>query len=191
MSRCRPTHRRPRASRRAVTLVELTLVIALTLILSAVAIGGLRGLRTWRAAAAVRRVQADLTFARNQALLSGRRTWCVFDLNSQSYELRQESQPGRDSPRTAAQSWPLLEHPATGRPWRVGIAELASDLRVSAIAGVDDAQFGFGPDGLPMQTSGAAVRSDIELTFVGGSTAAPVASLAVRAGSGRVEALWP
>jgi prepilin-type N-terminal cleavage/methylation domain-containing protein len=84
-------------SRRGFTLVELSLVIVLTLILTSVVIHGLRGIGSWRAAAAIGRVQADVLYARDQALLSGRRTLCVFDATSQTYEIKQEAAPASGS----------------------------------------------------------------------------------------------
>ena len=80
--------------RRGFTLVELVMVIVLTLILTSVSIKGLQGITAWRSAAAVQRVQADVLYARNQALLSTRRTVCVFDPSSHTYEIQQEAAPG-------------------------------------------------------------------------------------------------
>jgi len=165
---------------RGFTLVELVLVIVLTLILTSGAIKGLRGIGLWRSAAAVGRVQADILYARNQALLSARRTLCVFDLQQQTFEIQQESVP-----TGGAFAATVIEHPLTSAPWRVVLADLASGLSVSSLPDMDNPTFGFGPDGTPLKSTGARVSRDIDVTFNNG------ARLTIFAGSGLSEVRWP
>jgi Tfp pilus assembly protein FimT len=165
---------------RGFTLVESVLVILLTLILTSVALGGLRGVQSWRAAAAVRRVQADLLYARNAALTSGRRTLCVFDLARMTYEIQQESSPG-----SGAVAATPLEHPVTGAAWSVALSDLAAGLQVRFAPALNPATFGFDAAGLPMRSTGGALGSDLVMTFGG------VGTLTIRAGSGLCEVTWP
>jgi hypothetical protein len=160
--------------------VELVLVIVLTLILSAAAINGLHGVNTWRRSATINRIQADLLYARNQALLSGRRTLCVFDLGQQTYEIQQEAAPG-----TGALSAALVDHPLTDEPWQIAMAELAGGVRISSLPNLSQPSFGFGGDGLPIAATGTRVKSDLDVTFNTGAT------LTVFAGSGLSEVRWP
>jgi prepilin-type N-terminal cleavage/methylation domain-containing protein len=164
-------------SRRGFTLVELVLVIVITLILTSTAIHGLAGVTDWRAAAAVRRAHADVTHARSQAMLTGRRTLCIFDADSSTYELRQEATPG--SGPLAAE---ILDHPLSGQAWQVMLRDLSSGLEIDS---APTPAFGFGRDGLPIDSSGAYLDDDIDITFSGGAT------LRVLAGSGLLEMSWP
>ncbi len=162
------------------TLVELVLVISLTLVLTAGAISGLRGVDTWRASSAVRRVQTDLQYARDLAVLSARRTLCVFDLDSMTYEIRQEPTPGG-----GAISGNVLAHPLTEQPWEVAVSGLSGGLRITSVSTVDPPTFGFGADGRPLDPAGTALRKDVGIRFSNG------AALSVRAGSGLCEVRWP
>jgi prepilin-type N-terminal cleavage/methylation domain-containing protein len=165
------------SDRRGFTLVELVMVIVLTLILTSVSIKGLNGISAWRSAAAVQRVQADVLYARNHALLSMRRTLCVFDPNSHTYEIQQEATPASGAIAAA-----LIDHPATSAPWQITLSDLSSGLAISA---APTPTFGFGTDGLPVDASGTRIGSDISVTFSNG------AILTVQAGSGLSEVSWP
>jgi prepilin-type N-terminal cleavage/methylation domain-containing protein len=165
---------------RAFTLVECVMVIVLTLILTAAAIGGLRGTQTWRASAAAKRVQSDLLYARSAALLSGRRTLCIFDTGQGTYELQQEA-----TPASGAIAGVVLDHPVTDAPWRVTLADLASGLTLSFPPTLNPAEIGFDIAGMPINRSGAALANDITINLGNGST------LTLRAGSGLCEVSWP
>jgi Tfp pilus assembly protein FimT len=164
-------------TRRAMTLMELVVVIVLTLILSATAIHGFSGLGEWRATAAVRRVHADVLHARQEALLSGRRTVCVFNPATDTYEIRQESSPGVGSISAS-----VIDHPLTDAPWQVELSKMGGGVGISS---APTPTFGFGSDGTPIDTSGARIKRDIGVTFSSG------AKLIVRAGSGLSEVTWP
>jgi prepilin-type N-terminal cleavage/methylation domain-containing protein len=166
--------------RRAFTLVECVMVIVLTLILTAAAIGGLRGTQTWRASAAVTRVQSDLLYARSAALLTGRRTLCVFDTALGTYELQQEASPG-----SGAVVGVVLEHPVTDSPWQVALGDLASGLTLSLPPALNPTEIGFDAAGMPINRAGAALSNDITITLGGAGT------LTLRAGSGLCEVSWP
>jgi len=166
-------------SSRGVTLVELVLVIVLTLILAAVAIGGFTGMQTWRAAAAARRTHADLTFARDLALLSSRRTLFVFGKSGESYEIQQEAVPS--SGRIAGS---VLEHPLTGQAWTVSLDELSAGLRV-ATGGLPEGGLGFGSDGMPLTDAGKPTRDDVVVRFNSG------AQIVIESGTGIGNLSWP
>ena len=162
--------------RHGFTLVELVLVISLTMILASAALGGLRNMTRWRMSAAVGRVQSDLLYARDLAMLSARRTWCEFDLRGQAYELGQEPAPASG----AIASKPIA-HPLTGDTWRVTLAELADGLTVAS----DDPEFGFAADGVPVDASGRWLGSSgAEVRFSNGAT------LTVAGGTGLPEVQW-
>ncbi len=166
--------------RRGFTLVESVLAIAISAILTAAALGGLRGVQTWRGAAAVRRVQSDLLSARQMAMLSTRRTLCVFDLAKMTYEVQQESSPGRGAIVAT-----VIDHPLTSEPWRVTLGDLAAGLGVRFNPVLSPATFGFDAAGLPENTAGSVLAKDLVLTFTSGAT------LKLRAGSGLCEVNWP
>ncbi|HUU97941.1 MAG TPA: hypothetical protein VM487_19565 [Phycisphaerae bacterium] len=165
---------------RAVTLVELVLVIVLTLILASVAIGGLKGVQTWRAAAAIRRIHADLTYTRNLAMISSRRTLCTFDSSADSYEIRQEAVPSQGQITGS-----LVQHPLTGQSWSVLLADLGGAVAIDTVTGVSDESLGFGGDGMPLDALGQPVTGDVT---VGLSNAAEIV---VYRGSGLSEVVWP
>lgn len=162
---------------RGFTIVEMVMVIVLALILTAASIKGLQGIGAWRSAAAVQRVQADVLHARNRALLSARRTLCVFDTGSHAYEIQQEA-----APASGAISATLIDHPLTDEPWQVTLQSLSGNLSISS---APTPTFGFGADGIPVESSGTRFGSDIAVTFSNGAT------LTVFAGSGLSEVSWP
>lgn len=166
--------------RPAFTLVELVAVIVLTLILTAASIHGLRGLGEWRTAAGIRRVEADLRYARDAALLSGRRTACVFDLSAQTYELRQEDEPGM-----GALSATVIDHPTTYLPWSVVVGELASGLAITSLSDSQSPAIGYDGEGLPIRLTGTRYSANITVNFNDGAV------LRVYAGSGLPEVVWP
>jgi prepilin-type N-terminal cleavage/methylation domain-containing protein len=159
------------------TLTELVMVIVITLILTAAAVAGLQGIGSWRSAATVQRVQADVLYARNQALLSQRRTLCVFDTNTHTYEIQQEAVPA-----DGAIAATVIDHPLTSEPWQISLQSLSSGLTISA---APTPTFGFGADGLPVDSAGTRCASDISVTFSNGAT------LTVFCGSGLSEVSWP
>lgn len=166
--------------RRGLTLVELVLTMAIALILATVAISGLVGVQSWRASSAVRRIGADLAYARATAMLSSCRTLCTFDLKAQRYTLEQESQPGTG--KIAAQ---VLTHPLNDAPWNVSIADLGGGTHLNTLSGVSNNGLGFGADGCPLQPNGKPLTQDARLRFAGG------VEIVVRGGSGVSEIIWP
>ncbi len=148
---------------RAFTIVELVLVITVSVILSAVAIGGLLGYDSWRSAAAVKRIQADLLYARQLAMQSQRRTLCVFDTGAQTYALQQEATPGSGAVTGAS-----LTHPLTEANWSVAMSGLSASLTVSSVSGASGNTFGFDANGMPIESTGAAVSGDVDVTFSDG-----------------------
>lgn len=145
---------------RGFTLTELVMVITLTLLLSATAIGGLIGMKSWRAAAAVRRVNEEILYARNLAVLTGRRTLWACDLANQTYEIRQEA-----AARGGALDAQPLPHPLTGAAWNVALAELAAGLSISAMDGGDNGRIGFDTAGVPSGAAGNALKDNVQVKF--------------------------
>jgi len=162
------------------TLTETLLAVVLTVILAAVAVAGLTGVRTWREAHAVRRVQNDLAAARQRALWTGRRTLVVLDVDNNRYEVYQEATPG-----DGQIDGTLLTHPATGEDWIVPLAQLAGSLQFEAPDPGTPDRVGFDTFGLPVSEDGQALTQDVQWNLNNG------ASLWIRAGSGVCEATWP
>ncbi|MBN2445852.1 MAG: prepilin-type N-terminal cleavage/methylation domain-containing protein [Phycisphaerae bacterium] len=165
---------------RGLSLVELVVTISITLILASVSIGTFVGVNAWRESTAIRRVHADLSFARARAMLSGCRTLCEFDLGKQAYELSREPQPG-----TGKLSTKPLKHPQDGLTWRVNLADLASGVRIKGLSGIGGNAIGFGADGLPIASNGKTLGNDIEIRFNTG------AQITLAADSGLCEIVWP
>lgn len=162
--------------RTAFTLVELVLVIVLTAILAAGALGALRGLGRWRDAAALKRLVADLRHARSLAIFSGTRTMIVFDLNQQSWQLQRETAPASGAFRGST-----ITHPQTYRPWQVRLSDLAAGLRITSIDNAPRRRIGFDARGLPLDAGGALLRRSPVIRLNNGR------SLTVYAGSGLCE----
>jgi len=165
---------------RAVTLVELAAVIAITLILTASAVAGLVGMQQWQRAAALRRVQADLAHARDLAILSSRRTLIVLHASPPSYEVQQEADPG-----SGAISGSALTHPLTGEPWVVAPQDLGGGLTLAWTIPGGATSFGFAADGRPVSAAGVPLAADVQATANNG------AEVIVRDGSGVSEVNWP
>ncbi len=166
--------------RAALTLVELVLTMSLTLILASVAIGALVGVQTWRQTAGVRRIAADIAYARAEAMLSGRRTMCRFNLGMQEYTLLQEAQPA-----TGKIDGAVMNHPGDETPWQIRASELGSDLSLHALHGVDGRTFGFATTGLPVNENGHPLRQDVRLDLSNG------VQVVVRGETGVCEVIWP
>lgn len=163
---------------RGVTLVELVVTLTIALILLSAAVGGLVGVQTWRATSAVRRVHADLSYARARAMLSERRTLCTFDLGAQDYTLAQEPQPATGEIKAQP-----LPHPLYGTDWQVRLADLGGGVRVAGISGAN--VLGFGVDGQPVRISGQPIAQDVRIRFSTG------AEIRMYGGSGLCEVVWP
>lgn len=172
------TQQRASVRRRALTLMELALTLVVILVLAGAAVGAVKGAATWRRTGGVKRVAADLTYARDLALLTGCRTLWSFQAASQSYTLRQES-----SPATGALGGTALVDPLTGAAWNVALAGLGG-LAISGITGTPDSAVGFSPEGTPLRTSGASVSASIQITLSNGAV------LTVDRGSGLAGVAW-
>lgn len=164
--------------RRGVTLVELALVIVVTLALAGAAVGAVKGVSSWRRTGGAKRLVADLSYARDLALLTRCRTKWVFTAASQSYTLWQES-----SPASGAIGGAALIDPLTSATWTVSLANLGG-LSISGISGTPDSAVGFGPEGTPLRTSGAAVSGSVLITLSSGAV------LTVDRGSGLTGVTW-
>ncbi|MGD8451488.1 MAG: type II secretion system protein [Phycisphaerae bacterium] len=167
-------------ARRALTMVELVLTMSIALVLATVAISGLVGVQSWRASTAVRRIGADLAYARATAMLSSCRTLCTFDVAGQQYTLEQEPQPA--SGKIAAKP---LTHPLSDAPWQVSITDLGGGTHLDDVSGLAGSALGFGADGCPLQPDGKPLTKDARLRFAGG------VEIVVRGGSGVSEIIWP
>jgi Tfp pilus assembly protein FimT len=170
--------------RRAFTLVESIMVIVITMILTAASFAGLRGVQTWRATAAVRRVQSDLLYARSAAMLSGRRTLCVFDTSQNRYTLQQEANPPPAGSPVAIVGV-TLEHPVTGSTWQVALNDLANGLTMTFPSGFTPTEIGFDVSGLMCRRMGSTMGKDVTLTLGSAGT------VTVRGSSGLSEVSYP
>lgn len=165
---------------RALTLVELVVTISVAGILIAASIGGLMGVQTWRAASAVRKIQADLSYARARAMLSERRTLCTFNTGAQRYELAQEPQPATGTIKAQ-----IMPRPLDDEPWRVRLANLGGGIELKGLSGLNNGELGFAADGCPVGASGKPIGKDARIRFSSG------AQIVVRAKSGLSEIIWP
>lgn len=146
---------------RALTLVELVMVLSLTGVLAAAGVGGFVGLADWRAAAGLRRLADDIRCARQTAIIAGVRVGWVFDPAAQAYELRRESEPADGAFAGAA-----MPHALTGGDWRVLLAEIGA-RRIASVRGTSANTIVFGPDGLPRNTAGQRVAANVVIRMTG------------------------
>ncbi len=163
-------------TRRAWTLSELVLVIVLTAVLAAGALGALRGLGRYRDAAAEKRLVDDLRHARGLAMFTGRRTMVVFDLGAQSWRIEQEHHPG-----TGYFAGSTIVHPHTFAPWEVRLPQIAATLRIVSLSNAPNRHIGFDADGLPIDHAGNNLRRSPTISLSNGRT------LVVYSGSGLCE----
>ena len=166
--------------RRGLTLVALVVTMSIAIVLGAVAIGGIVGVGAWRAASAVRRVHADVTYARTHAMLTTCRTACAFDTGDGSYEIEAESQP-----RSGSLAANVLQHPLYDGSWSVALADLGGGVSINSIGGIADGVLGFDRNGLPVRSSGNKINSNVSVKFNTG------AEIIVYADSGMCEITWP
>lgn len=151
---------------RAFTLVELLAVLLCAAILAATAAPALSGLGSARCAAAARRVQTDLAWARQRAMSSGATHWVAFSTAAQTWTVRAEdpAAPGKAGALT-------VTDPATGSPTlaRLNLGEFAGvELTSVSIAGA--AEVGFDRLGRPLSASGSPLAADGVVTLTGGHT---------------------
>lgn len=131
------------------TLIELVAVMTITAILAVVSIPALNSMGQTRAAGAAVDLQRSMTFARQNAVSTGTRTWVVFNVGGNSWSVLKEDPlaPGR-----AGAS--LITDPASGQDF---IATLNSDetAGVSLVSATFDAgsEIGFDWLGRPLNAS--------------------------------------
>jgi hypothetical protein len=94
-------------------------VITVAATIGAVAVGSFGGAQRKSAA---RQLARDLTFARSQAMLTGRTVWVTFDVVADAYALLIEPLDGGGRDAAAA-----LTDPATGREFRQAVASLGNE----------------------------------------------------------------
>jgi prepilin-type N-terminal cleavage/methylation domain-containing protein len=99
--------RGPRA-RAGFTLVEILMVVVILGIASAIIIPSIGTRDDMRASAAARVLIADLIFAQNQAITTGRKVFVRFDVADNKYSLCSAVSPGGDT---------YCEHPMTQSPY--------------------------------------------------------------------------
>ncbi|MBL0926558.1 MAG: GspH/FimT family pseudopilin [Phycisphaerales bacterium] len=92
----RPTAER---QRRGFTLIELLMVMVMMAVIAATAVPAISRLSGQRQRSAARDLYADIVFARQNAVATGRRTWVVFSTANQTWSLFIETAgaPGRSN----------------------------------------------------------------------------------------------
>lgn len=164
--------------RRAFTLVELMLVIAMTAIVAGMAAGGLKSVRSAQKSNAVRRVQADLTYARDRAMSTGCRTQWALVKAAQAYELRAES-----APASGTISAKVIKLPS-GAAWHVALRDLAAGLSVSKLTAANSNAVFFAAAGNLINKSGKPA-GDATVKFNSG------AIIAISSTTGAAAVHWP
>ncbi len=131
------------------TLIELIAVMVLIAILAATSIPALTSISQTRAAAAAVDLQRSMTFARQNAVSTGTRTWVVFDVGANSWSILKENPltPGR-----AGAS--LIIDPAHGQDY-VEILDSDTTAGVNLLSATFDAgsEIGFDWLGRPLNAS--------------------------------------
>ena len=90
------SHRKPRAFAGGFTLVEILAVIVILGIASAIIVPQMGTRDDMRAAAAARTLVADLIYAQNQAITTGRWVYVKFDVANNKYTLLSTANSGGD-----------------------------------------------------------------------------------------------
>jgi prepilin-type N-terminal cleavage/methylation domain-containing protein len=164
------------SARSGFTLVELIAVMAVMGVLAAVAFPTLGSLTTSRSLATQRRIQRDLSYARERATTTGLRTWVVFSTGSNSYSVLGEpsGSPGRANAVT-------LNDPATGRDYSVMLGSDASaGVSITSVAIGGGSEVGFDWRGRPLDSAGADLSAAGIVTITGSRT------ITIRPGTGLI-----
>lgn len=150
--------------RSAFTLIELLAVLICTAVLAAAAAPALSGLASGRCAAAARRVQLDLAWARQRAMSSGATHWVSFSTAGQTYSVQGENpaSPGKAGAVT-------LPDPATNAPMvvRLNLGEFTGVL-LTAVALGGGTEVGFDRLGRPLTPAGSPLAADGTISLTGG-----------------------
>lgn len=133
-------------------------------ILAGVSVPAFNSVSDTRQVAATRRVQADLAWARQYAVATGRRTWVVFDEVAESWSLLAElpSNPGRANAVA-------LSDPGTGGTW-TGAADGNGLFDVEIITAEFDGadEIGFDWIGRPLNAAETDLAAEGVVTLTGG-----------------------
>lgn len=141
------------------TLAELVVVMLITGVLGAVAIGSMQSLTTTRQVAAAHTVSRDLAYARERTMATGTRHWVSFSVASSSYSVLAENPatPGfasATSLRDPATGMPLVTHLNTGDYAGVAISSVSFDGGTTV---------GFDWLGRPLATTGSRLTSSAQV----------------------------
>lgn len=150
-------------ARGAFTLIELIAVMILVGTLAVAAAVSFASIPTSRQALAARRIEADLSFARERAMATGLSHWVVFNTGSSSYSLLAEDpqNPGRAGALA-------VTDPATGASFvqRLNFNEFAGVTLVSVSADAA-AEIGFNWKGEPLNAANTALAANATVTVSG------------------------
>ena len=154
---------RVRGTGRGFSLIELVAVMTVAAILAAIAIPSLSSTASMRGRAAAAQVARDLRVARELGVLTGRRTWVVFDVPASAYQLRVE--PIGNPGRLQAEQW--LD-PATGRGFQQELA--AGQWEGVSLVGASiggGTWVGFDARGRPLNHSELPLSTPAQITLTG------------------------
>lgn len=151
----------PSNRRGGFTLIEMIAVITVIGIIAAVTAPTLSGLDSSRLHSAVSQVRRDLLLARHVAVATGMRTWVVFDVDANAYEVLQEpsGNPGRGARE------PLTDA-STGRAWRNSLSEGGfGSARLSSVSIAGAEEVGFDFRGRSLAADEGLLQEDGEIAF--------------------------
>lgn len=147
------------------TLVELTAVIMLVALLTVLAVPTVNAIAVTRTAAAQHLIQRDLSFARERAVATGRTTWVVFNLSTNTYRVLEEPDgaPGR------ANAAAIIDA-ASGREFVTRVDEVFPSVSIVSVAFDQGTEVGFDWRGVPLSSEGAGLSAPGVVTISGGRT---------------------
>lgn len=163
------------------TLVEVVAVLLLVSILAAVAVPAVNSMGSSRGSMAAKQLLRDVTFARQNAIATGVKTWVRFNAGTESWTLWSEdaANPGRANAS-------VMEDAATGQQYTITLGSGAYyGVAVTSAAFDGNDEIGFDWLGRPYNESETELAADGTVVLNSGHT------LSVLKGSGLAQLASP
>lgn len=144
------------------TLVELSAVVLILGVMSAVALPSLRGLDGARQNIAATRIRNVLVYAQEQAMSSNTDTWAVVNSASDTVVLYREDP---SNPGSAGRV--RMTDPLTRRALTLSVADAGGDISAVDLGGTTEVQFD--QLGIPYNSFGRPFAADGTISVSGGS----------------------